>query len=83
MRWTGWVWRGGRWSRVCEGASVGAVARQMNLLVRDVPTHRRRCADDPGEGEGATLNHPYSRRRPQSRAKAAGQFGQRRRGKVP
>jgi hypothetical protein len=41
MTWTGWKWKDGRWCRVCTGDSIGDVARQMNALVRDAPTHHQ------------------------------------------
>jgi hypothetical protein len=41
MTFSGWVWEGGCWHRRCTGESVGAVARLMNVLVKDTPTHRQ------------------------------------------
>jgi hypothetical protein len=41
MTWFGWVWRGDRWERVCDGESIRDVARKLNRLVKDVPTHKQ------------------------------------------
>jgi hypothetical protein len=38
---SGWVWDGKRWHRRCEGKSLRDVARKLNRLVRDVPTHHQ------------------------------------------